>query len=200
MCQTILPSWRWLTLALEQGTLDWAVGNRAWIQQGTLNQWSIHLTYLPYITKKKSEHQRIDAFELWCWRRFLRIPWTVKRSNQSIIKEISFGYSLEGLMLKVILQYFGHLMRRTDSFKIPWCWERLKVGGEGDDRGWDGWIASPTWWTWVWVNSRSWWWTGRRAAVHGLAKSWTRLSNWTDHKINYLGNTSGWDLKSSSLR
>ena len=106
-------------------------------------------------TAKKGEHQKIDAFELWCWRRLLRVPWTARKSNQSILKEISPEYSLEGLMLKVKLQYFGHLMWRTDSFERPRCWERLKAGGEGDDRGWDGQMASPTQWTWVWVNSRS---------------------------------------------
>ena len=89
-----------------------------------------------------TKHWRIDAFELWCWRRLLRVPWTARRSNQSILKEISPEYSLEGLMLKLKRQYFGHLMWRTD-----WCWERLKAGGEGDDRGWDnGWVASPTRW------------------------------------------------------
>ena len=84
-------------------------------------------------TIKKAECRRIDAFELWCWRRLLRVPWTA-RSNLSILKEISPEYSLEGLMLKLKLQYFGHLIRRTDSGKIAFCWERLKVG-EGDDRG-----------------------------------------------------------------
>ena len=103
---------------------------------------------------KKAERQRIDAFELWCWRRLLRVPWTARRSNQSILKEISPECSLEGLMLKLKLQYFGHLMRKTDSWKRPWCWERLKAGGEGDDRGWDGWMASPTRWTWVRTSSR----------------------------------------------
>ena len=93
-------------------------------------------------TIKKVEHQRIDAFELWYWRRLLRVPWTAKRSNQSILKEISPESSLEGLMLK--LQYFGHLMWRVNSFKKPWCWERWKAVGEGDDRGWAGWMASPT--------------------------------------------------------
>ena len=116
-------------------------------------------------TIKKTEHRGIDAFELWCWRRLLRVPWTARRSNQSILKEISPEYSLEGLMLKLKLQYFGHLMERTDLFKRPWCWERLKAGGEGDDRGWDGWMASSTQWTWVWVNSRSWWWTGRPSVL-----------------------------------
>ena len=112
-------------------------------------------------TTKKAECLRIDAFELWCWRRLLRGPWTARRSNQSILKEISPGCSLEGLMLKLKLQYFGHLMRKADSFEKPWCCERLRAGGEGDDRGWDGWMAPQTQWTWVWVSSRIWWWTGR---------------------------------------
>ena len=104
-------------------------------------------------TVKKTEHWRIDAFELWYWRRLLRVPWTARRSNQSILKEISPGISLEGLMLKLRLQYFGHLMWRLTHWKRLWCWEGLRAGGEGDDRGWDGWMASLTWWTWVWVNS-----------------------------------------------
>ena len=86
-------------------------------------------------TIKKAEHQRIDAFELWCWRKLLRVPWIARRSNQSILKEISPEYSLEGLMLKLTLQYFGHLIGRTDSFEKTLCWERLRTGGEGDDRG-----------------------------------------------------------------
>ena len=95
-------------------------------------------------TIKKAEDQRIDAFELWCWRRLLRVPWTARRSNQSTLKEISREYSLDGLMMKLKLQYFGHLMRRTDSLKKTWCLKRLK-SGEGDDRGWDRWLASLTW-------------------------------------------------------
>ena len=103
-------------------------------------------------TIKKAERQRIDAFELWCWRRLLRVPWTARRSNQSLLK-ISPGISLEGMMLKLKLQYFGHLMRRVDHWKRLWCWERLGAGGEGDGRGWDGWMASRTRWTQLWVNS-----------------------------------------------
>ena len=124
----------------------------------------------------------MDAFELWCWRRLLRVPWTVRRSNQSMLKEISPGCSLEGLMLKLKRQYFGHLMRRADSFeKTLKCWERLKAGGEGDDRGWDGWMWSPTQWTWVWVNSRSWWWTGRPGVLRFMGlQSQTWLSDWTE--------------------
>ena len=111
-------------------------------------------------TIKKAEHRRIDAFELWCWRRLLRVPWTARRSNQSILKEISPGCSLEGHWswnsntLAIWCEELTHLKR-------PWCWERLRTGGEGDNRGWDSWMASPTRWTWVWVDSGSWWWTGR---------------------------------------
>ena len=108
-------------------------------------------------TVKKAKRRRIDAFELWCWRRFVRVPWTARRSNQSILKEISPGCSLEGLMLKLKLQYFGHLMWRADSLE-----KTLMLGKiEGRWRGWDGWMVSPTQWTWVWVDSGSWWWTGR---------------------------------------
>ena len=111
---------------------------------------------------KKAEHWRIDAFEVWCWRRLLRVPWTAMRSNQSILKEISPGISLEGMMLKLKVQYFGHLMRRVDSLKNTLMLGGiLGAGGEGDDRGWDGWMEPLTQCTWVWVNSRSWWWTGR---------------------------------------
>ena len=86
-------------------------------------------------TMKKAEHRRIDDFELWCWRRLLRVPRTGRRLKQSFLKEISPDYSSEGLMLKLTLQYFGHLMRRTDSLEKTLCCERLKAGGEGDDRG-----------------------------------------------------------------
>ena len=110
-------------------------------------------------TVKKAEHRRIDAFELWCWRRLLRVPWTAKRSNQSILKEISPGCSLEGLMLKLKFQYFGHLMQRVNSLE-----KTLMLGGIGGRRRrgrqrmrWR--MPSLTWWTWV--NSGSWWWTGR---------------------------------------
>ena len=112
-------------------------------------------------TVKKAECQRIDAFELWCWRRLLRVPWTARRSNQSILKEMSPEISLEGMMLKLKLQYFGTSCEDLTHWKRLWCWEELGAGGEGDDRGWDGWMASQTRWTWVWVNSERWWWTGK---------------------------------------
>ena len=133
-------------------------------------------------TVKKAEHRSIDAFKLWCWRRLLRVPW---RSNQSILKEISPGCSLEGLMLKLKLQYFGHLMQRVDSLeKHPWCWEGLRAGGKGDDRGWDGWMASRTRWTWVWLYSGSWWWTGRPGVLWFMGSQRVR-HDWVT-ELNYL--------------
>ena len=132
---------------------------------------------------KKAECWRIDAFEIWYWRRLLRVPWTARRSNQSILKEISPGCSLEGLILKLKLQYFGYFMQRVDSLKRPWFWEGLGAGGEGDDRGWDGWMASPSLWTWVWVNSRSWWWTGRPGVLWVMGREESGMNerlNWTD--------------------
>ena len=86
----------------------------------------------------------MGAFEMWCWRRLLRIPWTARRSIQSILKEISPEYSRKRLMLKLTLQYFGHLMWKLTHWKRPWWWKRLKAEGEGDNRGWDGWMTSPT--------------------------------------------------------
>ena len=106
-------------------------------------------------TIKKAERRRIDAFELWCWRRLLRVPWTARRSNQSILKEIHPGGSLEGLTLKLKLQYLATGCEELTHLRSPWCWGRLKVGEKGDNRGWDGWMASPTQWTWVWVESGS---------------------------------------------
>ena len=103
-------------------------------------------------TIKKTEYWRIDAFELWCWRRLLRVPWTSRRSNKSFLKEISPKYSLEGLMLKLKLQYFGYLMWITDLLEKTLMLGKIEGGGEGDDRGWDSWMASPTRWTWVWVT------------------------------------------------
>ena len=112
-------------------------------------------------TTKKAKCWRIDAFELWCLRRLLRVPWTARKCNQSILKEISLEYSLEGLMVKLKLQYFGHLIWRPDSLEKTLMLGRLKAGAEGDDRGWDGWMALPTQWSWICASSGSWWWTGK---------------------------------------
>ena len=144
-------------------------------------------------TVKKAERRRNDAFELWCWRRLMRVTGTEGRSNKSILKEISPEYSLEGLMLKLKLQYFGHLMWRTDSLEKTLMLGRLRAGGEGGDRGWDGWMASPTQWTWIWVNSGSWWctggswWcTGKPSVLESMrvTKSGTQLSDWTE--LNWI--------------
>ena len=115
----------------------------------------------------------------------LRVLWTARRSNQSILKEISPGCSLEGLMLKLKLNTLATWCKELTCLKRPWCWKRLKAGGEGDDRGWDGWMASLTQWTWVWVNSGSWCWTGRPGMLQlmGLQRvrhDWTTELNWID--------------------
>ena len=140
---------------------------------------------------KKAEHWRIDAFELWCWRRPLRVPWTATRSNQSILKEISLECSSEGLMLRLKLQYFGHLMWRADSFE-----KTLMLGNiEGwKRRGWqsmrwlDGIMDSVTW---VWVNFRSWWWTGESGMLQFMGSqrvrhNWVTEMNWTDILENHI--------------
>ena len=134
---------------------------------------------------KKAKHQRIDVFELWCWRRLLRVPWTARRSNQSILKETNPECLLEGIMLKQKLQYFGHLMGDLIHLKSPWYWERLEAEREGNNRGWDGWMASLTQLTWVWVDSGSSWWTGRPGVLRfmGLQRvghDWATELYWTD--------------------
>ena len=135
-------------------------------------------------TINKSEHQRIDAFELWCWRRLLRVPWPSRRSNQPILKEISPVCSLEGLMLKLKLQYFGHLMWRAASLEKTLMLGEIEGRRRGQQR-WDGWLASPTQWIWVWVDSESWWRTGRPGILRfmGLQRvghNWATDLNWTD--------------------
>ena len=132
---------------------------------------------------KKAECQTIDAFELWCWRRLLRVPWTARKFSQSILKEINPEHSLEGLMLKLELQSFGHLMWRTDSLEKTLMLGMTEGRRRGDDRGWGGWMASPTQWTWVWVNFRSWWYTGRPGMLLSMGSQrdrhdWATELNW----------------------
>ena len=124
----------------------------------------------------------------WCFwtvvlEKTLEIPLDSKEIQPVHPKGVSSGFSLEGLMLKLKLQYFGYLMRRADSFKRPWCWERLRVGGEGDNRGWDVWMASSTQWTWVWVDSGIWQWTGRPGVLQFMMSQrvghdWVTELNW----------------------
>ena len=129
-------------------------------------------------TVKKAEQRSIDAFELWCWRRLLRVPWMAGRSSQSILKEISPGCSLEGLMLMLKLQYLGTSREELTHWKRPWCWERLGAE-EGDDRGWDGITdsidVSLDGFQELIVDREAWF-----AVIHGVTKSWTRLSDWTE--------------------
>ena len=119
---------------------------------------------------------RIDAFELWCWRRLLRVSWTARRSNQSILKEISLNIHWKDWCWSWNANTLAIWCEELTPWKIPWCWERLRAGGEGDDRGWDGWMASLTQWTWVWENSRSWWWTGRPGVLQSMGSQSVRYS------------------------
>ena len=175
-CRWWLQPWNWKTLA------PWKKGNDKPRQVSKSRYITlltkvriVKVTVFPVVmygcerwTIKKAEHQRTDAFKLWCWKMHLRVSWTARRSNQSILKEINTEYSLEGLMLKLKLQYFGHLMKRATYWKRRWWWERLRARGEGGSRGWDGWMASPTQWTWVWANSRREWWTGKPDVLQSM--------------------------------
>ena len=120
-------------------------------------------------TIKKAEHQRIDAFELWCWRRLLRVPWTARRSNQSILtthwKDWCWNWSSNTLVT---------WCKQLTPLKRSWCWERLKAGGEGDNRRRDGYMASPTQWTWVWASAGSWWWTGKPGVLQSMGSQRVR--------------------------
>ena len=115
---------------------------------------------------KKSECEKIDAFELWCRRIFLRVPWIARISNQFILKEISPEYSWKGWCWSS--NTLATSCEELTPWKRPWCWERLKAGGEGNDRGWDGRMASPTQWTWVWASPGSWWWAGKPGVLQSM--------------------------------
>ena len=136
-------------------------------------------------TIKKAERQKIDAFELWYWRRLLRVPWTARRSNQSILKEISPGCSWKVWCWSWNSNTLATWCEELAHWKRPWCWVRLRAGREGDDREWDGWMASLTQWTWVWVGSRSWCWTGRPGMLRFMGSQrvghdWVTELNWTE--------------------
>ena len=132
------------------------------------------------------------CFWTWCWKRLLKVLWTARRSNQSILKETSTEYSLEGLMLKLKLQYFGHLRGRTDSLEKILMLKKIEGKRRSVDRWWDDWMASPTRWTWIWASSGSWWWTGKTGVLQSMAsqkvgQDWATELNWESwHEENYL--------------
>ena len=145
-------------------------------------------------TIKKAECWWTDAFELQCWRRLLRVPWTARRSNQSILKEISPGCSLKDWCWSSNSNTLATSCKELTHWERPWYWEGLGAGGEGDDRGWDGWMASPTLWTWVWVNSGSWWWTGRHGVLRSIGlqrvrHDWATELSWSRQHTNLGGAT-----------
>ena len=134
---------------------------------------------------KKAEHWRIDAFELWCWRRILRVPWTTRRSNQSIVKQISLGVHWKDWCWGWNSNTLATSCEELTHWKRPWCWEGLGAEGEGDNREWDGLMASPTRCTWVWMSSGSLWWTGRPGmqwfmGSQRVGYDWATELNWTE--------------------
>ena len=179
-CRWWMQSWNWMTLAPWKKRYDQPRQHIKKESHYFANK--VHLIkamVFPVVmygceswTIKKAEPWQIDVFELWCWRGLLRVPWTARWSNQSFLKEIRcWNSSTLATWCKELIHW-----------KRPWCWERSKAWGEGDDRGWDGWMALPTQWTWVYLSSRIWWWTGKPGGLQsmGVAKSWRRLSHWTD--------------------
>ena len=140
-------------------------------------------------TVKKAQCWIIDGFELWCWRRLLRVPWTARRSNQSILMESVLDINWKDWCWSWNSNTLATWCEELTHWKRPWCWERLKERGEGDDRGWDGWMASLTQWTWVWVISGSWWWTGRPGMLQSMGSqrvrhNWATELNWFKHFTN----------------
>ena len=134
-------------------------------------------------TVKKAECRRNDAFELWCWRRFLRVPWTARKSTSPSWRS-ALGVHWKDSCWAWNSNTLVTSCKGLTHWKRPWCWEGLGPRGEGDNIGWDGWMALPTWWTWVWVNSGSWWWTGRPGVLwfmgsHRVGHNWVTELNWT---------------------
>ena len=136
-------------------------------------------------TVKKAECWKIDAFELWCWRRLLRVPWTARISNHPFWRRSVLGVHWKDRCWSWNSNTLATSCEELTHWKRPWCWEGLGAGGEGDDRGWDGWMTSPTRSTWVWVNSGSLWWTGRPGVLwfmglHRVRHDWATELNWTE--------------------
>ena len=128
-------------------------------------------------TRKQAECWRIDAFELWCWRRLLRVPWTARRSNQSILKDCPksvLNIHWKDWCWNWSSNILATWCKELTHWKISWCWKRLKAVGEGDDRRWDDWMASLTQWTWVWASSGYWWWTGMPGMLHSMGSQRVR--------------------------
>ena len=149
-------------------------------------------------TIKKAKHRRTDAFKLWCWRRPLRVSQTARWSNQSILKEINSEYWKDCCSNWRSTTVATWCEEQT-HWKRSWCWERLKAGGERDDRGWDGWTASSTGWTWVWVGSESWWWTGKHGVLQSMGckeSDTTEHLNWTEL---HMFRKKGWEMYSHSF-
>ena len=135
------------------------------------------------LDQKKAECRRIDVFELWCWRRLLSVPWTARRSNQSILKKSVMNILWKDWCWSWSSSTLATWCKELTHLKRPWCWERLKAGGEDDDEGWDGWMALPTQWTWVWASSGSWWWTGKPVMLQSMGlqrvgHDWATELNW----------------------
>ena len=141
-------------------------------------------------TLKKAECWRINAFELWCWRRLLRVPWTARISNPSIPRKLVLHIHLKDWCWSWNSNTLATWCEELTHWKRLWCWGRLKAGGERDNRGRDGWMASPTQWTWVWASFGSWWWTGKPGMLQSMeSQNRTRLSNWTELKIRLLSSS-----------
>ena len=144
-------------------------------------------------TVKKAERQKIDAFELRCWRRLLRVPQIARRSNHSILRRSVLGVHWKDWSWSWNSNTSATSCKELSHWKRPWCWEGLGAGGKGDDGGWDGWMASPTRWAWVWVNSGSWWWTRRPSVLQFMESQrvehdWATELNWTYGTVKYTSN------------
>ena len=141
-------------------------------------------------TIRKAEHWRMNAFELWCWRRLLRVPWTARRSTGPFWRRSTLGFLWKEWCWSWNSSTLATSCEELTHWKRPWCWERLKAVGEGDDRGWDGWMASRTRWRWVWVNSRSWSWTGRPGVLQFMGSQrvghdWATELNWINPLLTF---------------